>query len=54
MTKEDQKIRVAIIAGASHAIKYLQQNKGATHEEALRHIVNNTKEILSEVDDPSD
>ncbi len=52
MSNENQKIRVAIIAGANHAIKYLQQNKRATHDEALRHVANNTKEILSEIDDP--
>ncbi len=54
MAKEDQKIRVAIIAGANHAIKYLQQNRHSTHDEALRHVINNAKEILSEIDDPSD
>ncbi len=52
MAKDDQKIRVAIIAGATYAIKYLQQNRHSTHDEALRHVVNNTKEILAEVDDP--
>ncbi len=51
MVKEDQKIRVAIIAGATQAIKYLEQNRHSTHDEALRHVINNAKEILSEIDE---
>ncbi len=51
MAKEDQKIRVAIIAGATQAIKYLEQNKRATHDEALRHVANNTQEILRNIDE---
>jgi hypothetical protein len=50
MAKEDHKLRIAIIAGATEAIKYLQQNKNSTHDEALRHVANNTKEILARID----
>ncbi len=51
MTKDNHKIKIAIIAGATQAIKYLEQNKRATHDEALRHVANNTQEILNKIDE---
>lgn len=50
MGKEDSKLKLAIIAGATQAIKYLEQNKRATYDEALRHVANNTQEALSKID----
>ncbi len=51
MAKEDHKIKIAIIAGATQAIKYLEQNRHSTHDEALRHVANNTQEILNNIDE---
>lgn len=52
MVKEEQRLRLAIIAGATHAIKYLEQHKRATHDEAIRHVVNTAPDILTHIDEP--
>ncbi|MEK6847469.1 MAG: hypothetical protein AABY16_04860 [Nanoarchaeota archaeon] len=50
MESEDDRLRLAVIAGATHALKYLQKNRKASFDEALRDVVKNTKEILDKID----
>lgn len=41
---------MAIIAGASRALRYKDKNIRASDEEALRHVVEKTDEILENID----
>ncbi|MEK6825133.1 MAG: hypothetical protein AABX12_01130 [Nanoarchaeota archaeon] len=52
MVKEDKQVRMAIIAGASHALKYKSKNFRATDDEILRHISENVDNILGNMDNP--
>jgi hypothetical protein len=52
MAKEDKMIKMAIIAGASHALKYKNKNFRATDDEILQHISENVGDILSNIDSP--
>jgi hypothetical protein len=50
--KEDNKIKMAVIAGASHALRYLQKNPRAQEHEILQHISANVDDIVQHVDNP--
>ena len=50
MNQEDNQLRLAVIAGATNAMKYLQQHRHASHDEALRHVINSTNEIINKID----
>lgn len=52
MKSEDNRLRMAVISGASHAVKYIQKNRNASHDEVIRHVANSTQEILDKIDDP--
>lgn len=54
MEKENLLLRMAIIAGATHALKYIQKNRNASHDDALRDVAVSTQEILDKIDDSSD
>ena len=49
---EDRQIKMAIIAGASHALKYKDQHWKATEDEILQHISKNIDNILKGMDNP--
>ncbi len=51
MVKEKQ-LKMAVIAGASHALKYKEKNFRATEEEVLQHISKNTDKIIKQMDNP--
>ena len=46
MESEDNRLRMAAIAGATHALKYIKKNRYATHDEAIGDVARNAKEIL--------
>ena len=48
------KLKVAIIAGASAAVKYSHKNQRATPEEIIQHVTDTIEEILSKVDEEKD
>ncbi|MBU0466644.1 MAG: hypothetical protein KJ718_02790 [Nanoarchaeota archaeon] len=52
--EEDYKLKMAIIAGASHALKFKEKNPHATEQEVLQHITEKTNEILSKIEDEDD
>ncbi len=48
---ENKKIKLAIIAGASHAVRYLKRNSKASEEDAIRDVMKNSKQILDKIDE---
>lgn len=52
MAKEEAKIKMAVIAGASRAIKFKEENWRATPEEILRHVSSSMNDILDKIDNP--
>lgn len=50
MAKENHDLNLAVIAGATNALNYLKENKRATHEEALAHVINNSSGIIGNID----
>ncbi len=51
---EEKKLKMAIIAGAAKAIRFKEKNWKATEEEVIRHVTENVKEILDNIDEPFD
>ncbi len=47
---ENKRLKMAIISGASHALKYKRENPNATEEEALQHVNREMGEILNKID----
>ena len=43
-------LKRAVIAGASEALKYKEENTRASDEEVLKHITNKAKEIADNID----
>jgi len=52
MDDEEKRLRMAIIAGASHAAKYMKRNWKAEEDEVVKHVTDNVDEILENIDDP--
>lgn len=50
MENEENKLRIAVIAGATHALKYIQNNHRASHDEALQDVAKRTQEILDKIE----
>ena len=51
MAKERDNIKMAVISGASHALKFRDKNPRATNEEAIRHVSENMGEILAKIEE---
>ncbi len=43
-------LKMAIISGASHALKYKKQNSSSTDEEVLQQVNREANEILAKLD----
>ena len=52
MASNEKRVRMAVIAGAVHAMKYKNKNWKATEDEVVKHVTDNTDEILEKIDDP--
>lgn len=52
MADSERRIRMAIIAGASRALKFRNQKPHSTEDEVLRHVTSNLSEILENIDNP--
>jgi hypothetical protein len=50
MTEKESILKMAIIAGAAHAMKYKTQNPNANESEVLKHVNSEMKEILNKID----
>ena len=51
MENEDKRLTMALISGASHAIKYKEKNPRATEDEIIQHITKEAKDILEKIDE---
>jgi hypothetical protein len=51
MGKEEKKLKMAIIAGASHAAKYMAKNFKATESEVVSHVTMDADKILEKIDE---
>lgn len=52
MDEEKRVIQMAVIAGASHALKYKNKHWKAEDGEILQHINEKMEEILAKIDNP--
>ena len=48
---ERDKVKMAIIAGASYALKYLENNQGASESQVMGHVSNNLGRIISDIEE---
>ena len=51
MKYDEKRIKVAIISGASHAIRYKEKHPRATEEEVIQHISKKAGEIMDKIDE---
>jgi|TARA_Y100000034_G_scaffold127160_1_gene179543 hypothetical protein len=51
MEEEEKRLRLAVIAGAAKAAEYLEKNPSDLPQEAVKHVSENTPEILSKIDE---
>ena len=47
----DQKLILAVIAGASHALKFKENHPKSTDKEALKHVTENADLIVRDIED---
>lgn len=50
MDKENKEYQLAVIAGATKALEHLAKNRKATHEDALKFVIDNAEEIIENID----
>ncbi len=50
MAEKESILKMAIIAGAAHAMKYKTQNPNANESEVLRHVNSEIRSILRNID----
>jgi|GEM_PF-5855559 len=50
MDKQNKELHLAVIAGATSALEHLKKNRNVTHEDALRHVIDNADSILENID----
>lgn len=49
--EEDKRLKMAIISGAAHAMRFKEKNPRASEEEVIKHVSDNTNEILEKIDE---
>ncbi len=52
MDKENKALHLAVIAGATSALDHIKKNKNASHEEALKQVIDNADKIIENIDLP--
>lgn len=48
---EEKRMTMAIISGAAHALKYKEENPKSSDHDAIQHVTDNAKEIISKIDE---
>lgn len=48
---DNEKLRLAVIAGASHALKFMEQNPRADTRDAVKAVAEKTDTILRELEE---
>ena len=51
MADREKRLRMAVIAGASEAIKYKEKHPHALEQEILRYVTQEARKIVSEIDE---
>lgn len=51
MAFEDKKTKMALIVGASKAIRYKEEHPEASENEIIQHIIANSDKILAKIDE---
>lgn len=46
----EDRLKIALVSGAAHALKYKMQNPNATDEDAIQHITRESDNIISKLD----
>ncbi len=54
MAKERDNIKIAVISGASHALKFRDRFPRSTNEEAIRHVTDKMGDILRKIEEESE
>ena len=50
MKDDERKIKMAVIAGASEAMKYKERNVRATDSEVLQHVTKKVRELVRNIE----
>lgn len=50
MGKSNKELHLAVIAGATKALEHLKDNRKATHDDALKYVIDNAEQILGNID----
>ncbi|MEM4271572.1 MAG: hypothetical protein QXD13_00560 [Candidatus Pacearchaeota archaeon] len=50
MTEDLGRMKLAAISGASHVLKFKQENRGASDEDALQNLSDNINSVLEKID----
>ena len=50
MSKEEKKLKMAVISGASHALRYKREVKYTTDEEIIQRVSRESNEIINKLD----
>ena len=50
MDKENKELHLAVIAGATRALEHLKKNKKASHDDALKQVIDNADNIIENID----
>jgi hypothetical protein len=50
MKNNEKRLRIAVIAGASHALRYLEKNPRATTNEVVKHVSDNVNGIIGDME----
>jgi hypothetical protein len=48
--QDTQKLTMAAISGAAHAMQFKEKNPKATEQEVIKHITENAESILEKID----
>lgn len=48
---DNEKVKMAVIAGAAYAVKYKEQNPNATESEVLKHVTKEIGNIINQLEE---
>ena len=51
MARDDYKMKMAVISGASHALEFKRKEPNATNEEIIQKVSDEIDEILNKIDE---
>lgn len=49
--EEEKRLKMAIISGAAHALKFKQENPKANEQDIIKQVANEVKTILDKIDE---